>query len=378
VVQEALTALGYDTRGTDGVFGANTRRAIIGWQRKKGEEPTGYLTSSQYGKLLAEAEPKLAALESARQKPNQPSPMEHATAPQQYQAGEEFRDCSDCPEMVVVPAGSFMMGSSEAEREWAVSQGAVQEWVDREKPRHPVEIAQLFAVGKYEVTRGQFAAFVEATGRNTSKGCGEWEYSGEWKENASNSWRSPGFGQTDRDPVVCVGWDDAKAYVAWLSERTGHQYRLPSEAEWEFAARARTITMRPWGDDRDNKTGCAYANGLDLTVKEKFYKTDRTMDCHDGQLYTAPVGSYSANDFGLRDMIGNAAEWVEDCWHGSYEDGAPKDGSAWTSGDCDSRVARGGAWLSVPWLFRAACRFRLGTAVRDYGLGFRVARTFTP
>jgi formylglycine-generating enzyme required for sulfatase activity len=172
VVQEALTALGYDTRGTDGVFGANTRRAIIGWQRKKGEEPTGYLTSSQYGKLLAEAEPKLAALESARQKPNQPSPMEHATAPQQYQAGEEFRDCSDCPEMVVVPAGSFMMGSSEAEREWAVSQGAVQEWVDREKPRHPVEIAQLFAVGKYEVTRGQFAAFVEATGRNTSKGGG--------------------------------------------------------------------------------------------------------------------------------------------------------------------------------------------------------------
>ena len=175
-----------------------------------------------------------------------------------------------------------------------------------------MEIRQPFAVGKYEVTRGQFAAFVQATGHDTSKGC--WEWTGEWKQNASNSWRSPGFGQTDRDPVVCVSWEDAKTYVAWLSERTGHQYRLPSEAEWEFAARAKTTTMRPWGDDRDNKAGCAYANGADLTAKEKFSDW-RTMDCRDGQVYTAPVGSYSANGFGLHDMIGNAWEWVEDAWH---------------------------------------------------------------
>jgi formylglycine-generating enzyme required for sulfatase activity len=277
--------------------------------------------------------------------------------------------------MVVVPAGSFMMGSTEAEREWAVSQGAL-EWVDYEKPQHPVDIAQPFAVGKYEVTRGQFAAFVEATGRKTSDDC--LEYTGEWKEDGSTSWRSPGFRQTDRDPVVCVGWDDAEAYVAWLSERSGHQYRLPSEAEWEFAARAKTSTMRPWGDDRDNKAGCTYANGADLTAKEKFSKW-RTMDCHDGQVYTAPVGSYSANGFGLHDMIGNASEWVEDCWKESYEGGAPKNGSAWTSGDCGLRRVRGGSWGGGPELLRAACRFMEPAAgYRHNTVGFRVARTFTP
>lgn len=194
------------------------------------------------------------------------------------------------------------------------------------------------------MTRGQFAAFVRATGHDVSGGC--WEYTaGEWKENASNSWRAPGFEQSDRDPVVCVSWDDAKAYVAWLSETTRQRYCLPSEAEWEYAARATTPTMRPWGDDRDNKAGCDYANGADLTAKDKF-NLARTMDCRDGQVYTAVVGSYTANDFRLHDMIGNVLEWVEDCWNESYEAaGRPDDGSAWTSGDCNRRVLRGGSWV---------------------------------
>jgi formylglycine-generating enzyme required for sulfatase activity len=389
VVQEALAALGFDPRGTDGVFGANTRRAIIDWQREKGEELTGYLTSSQYGKLLAEAEPKLAALESARQKPNQPSPVQPATAPHQYQPGDEFRDrlkdgsdCPYCPDMVVVPAGSFMMGSSDPEREWAVKQGAKQVLVDREKPQHPVEIAQSFAVGKYEITRGQFAAFVEATGHDTGKGCWEWAGGlkvGGWKENASSSWRSPGFAQTDRDPVVCGSWEDAKAYIAWLSDRTGHQYRLLSEAEWEFAARANTTTMRPWGDDRDNKAGCAYANGADLTAKGKFGDW-RTMYCRDGQVYTAPVGSYSANGFGLRDMIGNAWEWVEDCYHdeGYAGEGRPNDGGAWTSSGCSYRMSRGGSWDVEPGGLRSASRYGVGPDRQFDDIGFRVAKTLTP
>lgn len=143
VVQEALTALDFDTRGVDGVFGANTRRAIISWQRNRGDEPTGYLTASQYGELLAEAEPKLAALESARRQPEPPSPVEPAVGIYHYKPGDEFQDCEQCPEMVVVPAGSFTMGSTEGERRWAVEQGAKQEWVDREKPQHRVDRAAV-------------------------------------------------------------------------------------------------------------------------------------------------------------------------------------------------------------------------------------------
>jgi formylglycine-generating enzyme required for sulfatase activity len=362
-VQRALTELGFDTRGIDGKFGENTRRAIAEWQRSRGGEPTRFLTAAQYASLLAEAERKVAVGVYDEDPP--------------YEPGDEFRDCDDCPLMVVVPAGSFTMGSTEAERKWAVEQGAKQEWVDQEKPQHRVTIEQPFAVGKYEVTRDQFAAFVQATGHDASGGC--WEYTADgWKENASLSWRSPGFEQTDRDPVVCVSWDDAKAYVAWLSETTtGRRYRLPSEAEWEYAARAKTATMRPWGDDRDNRAGCAYANGADLTAKDKLGWSP-TMDCRDGQVYTAPVGSYSANDFGLHDVIGNAWEWVEDCWNDSYEASErPDDGSAWTAGDCSRRVLRGGSWSVGPGFLRSADRFRLSSGGRLSDSGFRVARTLS-
>ena len=136
--------------------------------------------------------------------------------------------------------------------------------------------------------------------------------------------------------------------------------------------------MRPWGDDRENKAACAYANVADLTAKEKFSNW-RTMDCRDRHVYTAPVGSYLANDFGLHDVIGNVWEWVENCWNESYEaPGRPDDGGAWTSGDCGRRVVRGGSWGYDPRNLRSAFRGGSYTGGRDYGFGFRVARTLTP
>jgi formylglycine-generating enzyme required for sulfatase activity len=209
-----------------------------------------------------------------------------------------------------------------------------------------------------------------------SGGCWEWTGS-EWKINASRNWRTPVFDQTDSHPVVCVSWGDAKSYIEWLSEKTGRQYRLQSESEWEYAARAATSTMRPWGDDRDNKAGCAYANGADLTAKEKFSGW-RTMDCRDGQVYSASIGSYSANAFGLADMIGNVWEWVEDCWNDSYEgEERPDDGSAWTSEGCTGRVLRGGSWASGPENLRSAVRYWIASVNGGNIIGFRVARTLS-
>ena len=326
-------------------------------------------------KLEAQGEPKLAALPAARQKPEAANPVQPAVGIYQVKPGDEFRDCEDCPLMVVVPAGSFTMGSTEAERTWALGQqGVQQEWVDREMPQHPVEIERPLAVGKYEVTVGQFEAFVQATDHEMSDGCLVITVN-EVKENVPNAWRSPGFEQSANHPVVCVSWGDAKSYIEWLSEKTGHRYRLLSEAEWEYAARGETTTMRPWGDDSDNNAGRAYANGMDLAYTNES-GGDPKLDCSDGQVYTASVGSYSANAFGLHDVIGNVFEWVEDCWNESYEaPGRPNDGSVWTSGDCDLRVIRGGSWSNLPELLRSATRGSNITNSRFNQFGFRVART---
>ncbi len=213
------------------------------------------------------------------------------------QAGEVFRDCETCPEMVVIPAGSFMMGSPAGEKDRD----------DDEGPQHQVTLAEPFAVGKYEVTRGEYASFARATGRRHGNSC--WTYEGgEYKERADRSWRNPGFTQGENHPVVCVHWDDAGAYVNWISRETGKNYRLLSESEWEYAARGGTQTRYSWGDaigrNRANCAGCGSR--------------------WDGEK-TAPVGSFSANEFGLYDMHGNVREWTQDCWNDSYT-GAPKDG----------------------------------------------------
>ena len=257
---------------------------------------------------------------------------------------ETFRDCATCPEMVVVPAGSFTMGSpaDEPNRE------------DDEGPQHRVTISKPFAVGKYEVTRGQFAAFVDATGYDAGSRCYQWDGS-KWRE-GSNNWRNPGFTQTDTHPVVCVLWNDAKAYIDWLSKKTGQNYRLLSEAEWEYVVRAGTTTP--------------YHFGAIIFPSQANYGLNNSG--------TVEVGSYPANTFGLHDVHGNVWEWVEDCWHNNYN-GAPSDGSAWTINcDKDSRVLRGGSWDYYPRDLRSAVRVRISAGIRNNDDGFRIARTLTP
>jgi formylglycine-generating enzyme len=294
-----------------------------------------------------------------------------------------FRDCPDCPEMVVIPAGSFIMGAPEAEtnRERVPAEFARREW-----PQHRVTIGADFALGRYAVTRGEFAAFVKDTGYEAS-GC--WVYDGmRWHEEKEKSWRDPGFKQTDRHPVTCVSYEDAQAYLRWLNEKVrglgstvswgGGEvpYRLPSEAEWEYAARAGTVTARYWGDGRENS--CDYANAADLTGAEALnWDKSTTLGCHDGYVYTAPVGTFRPNRFGLYDILGNVWQWTADCWNGTY-DGAPNDGQPWTTGNCTLRALRGASWNYYPRILRAANRSRYTAVDRSYISGFRVARTISP
>jgi formylglycine-generating enzyme required for sulfatase activity len=272
-----------------------------------------------------------------------PPPVTAPRAPPASRVGARFQDCPDCPEMVVIPAGAFLMGSPDSEE---------GRW-DDEGPVHGVTIGRDFAVGRYEVTRGEFAAFARATGHEES-GCRIIE-DGEWVLDEARSWLSPGFDQTDREPAVCLNWDDAQDYVAWLRLITGKPYRLLSEAEWEYAARAGTTTARHWGEEiGDDQANCEGCGGLS-----------------DGR-ETTPVGSFAANGFGLYDMLGNVWEWVADCWHGDFAN-APGNGIVWAGGDCASRVLRGGSWSSSPRVLRAALRTEFGAENRDYSDGLRVA-----
>jgi formylglycine-generating enzyme required for sulfatase activity len=257
--------------------------------------------------------------------------------------------------MVVVPAGSFMMGSPAGE----------EGRFDNEGPQRKVTIARPFAVSKYEVTRGEFAKFVAATGHEISSGCHIWD-SDRWTLRPDRGWRFPGFTQNDRHPVVCVSWDDARAYASWLSARVGRPYRLLTEAEWEYAARAGSTTRYHFGDAATDF--CADAKISDPSAK---------AICGGALLHTAPVGAFSPNAFGLHDMHGNVQEWVHDCWNGDHQ-GAPTEGSARTSGDCSIQVLRGGSWLVDPRYRRSAARVMGHTTNpggRNVDIGFRLART---
>ncbi len=242
---------------------------------------------------------------------------------------DELASGGQGPEMVVIPAGRFRMGCVSG-----------RDCENEEMPVHEVRIAQPFALSKYEVTFAQWDACV------ADGGCGGYRPDDE------------GWGRGNR-PVIRVSWNHAMEYVQWLSGRTGKRYRLPTEAEWEYAARAGTTTKYSWGNDigrnRANCNGC----GSRWDVQQ-----------------TAPVGSFSANSFGLYDMHGNVREWVADCWN--YYAGAPSDGSAWTSGYCTDRVERDGSWFDGPGDLRSAFRFWDSTDLRSVFHGFRVARTLTP
>ena len=253
-----------------------------------------------------------------------------------WAAGDVLRDCARCPLMVEVPAGSFVMGSPDSE----------EGRHDHEGPVHEVTITRPFALGMYEVTFAEWDACASAGG------CGD-------RRPADEGW-----GRESR-PAVNLSWRDARDYVEWLSDETGEEYRLPTEAEWEYAARAGTETSYSWGDalgeNRANCDGCG-------------------SRWDDGR--TAPVGSFAANAWGLHDMHGNVWEWTEDCWNEAYSSGPnsrlPTDGSAWLSGDCDKRLLRGGSWYSFPNLLRSAARLNNSIGLRNNTTGFRVARTLVP
>ncbi len=286
---------------------------------------------------------------------------------------DSFRECDSCPEMVVVPAGSFNMGSPDNEKDRDKNDD------EDESPQHRVMIARPFAVGKFEVTLDQFAAFLKETGYDAESECVTFEQ-GKAAKRFDRSFRNLGYEQNSSHPAACVNWNDAKAYVSWLSSKTGKTYRLLTEAEWEYAARARTTTGSAprfhFGDDE--KAMCRYGNGADQTAKRTISHTANwtIFSCDDGYAYTAPVGSFTANAFGLYDMHGNVSEWTEDCYHDSYR-GAPTNGSAWTSEDCGYRVVRGGSWFSFPRELRSADRFWQVTSYRSDHFGFRVGRTLT-
>jgi formylglycine-generating enzyme required for sulfatase activity len=189
-----------------------------------------------------------------------------------------------------------------------------------------------------------------------------------------------GFAQAGAHPAVCLNWNDAKAYADWLAGKTGKTYRLVTEAEWEYAARARTEpgTYPRYSFGNDEEDLCRYGNGADQSTKSLPGTKDWTFaPCNDGYVYTSPVGSFAENGFGLYDMQGNAWQWTADCWHDSYA-GAPSAGTAWTAGDCGRRVARGGSWYNFPPGLRAAFRGWNPPDFRGIGLGFRLARTFNP
>ncbi len=280
--------------------------------------------------------------------------------------GNSWKDCSDCPEMVVLPPGSYRMGARPGEEE---AERLETSWRNRSTPLREVAIGQ-FAIARTEVTRAQFRRFADSTGR-ALVGCHGWANNRLETNNALN-WSEPGFRQDDSHPVVCVSWDDAQAYVAWLSERTGRKYRLPTESEWEYAARAGSETRRHWGDD--GNLSCKFANSADQTLKLEVPATSDwfAASCSDGFSFTAPAGRLSPNGFGLYDMLGNVFEWAQDCWKPDYTD-APRDSSAVATGDCSRRVARGGSWYNHPGWVRSAHRFSYAQAGRLAVIGFRVA-----
>ncbi|TXI22122.1 MAG: formylglycine-generating enzyme family protein [Nitrosomonas sp.] len=298
------------------------------------------------------------------------------------------------PTMVIIPPGHFQMGLDSD----ALDRFLIKGIIDGNR----VTIPKPFALSRCEVTVGQFRQFVQETRYQTTaetddKGCYGWDAAQKKVIQHPNfNWQNPGFSQTDHHPVVCISWEDTQHYLAWLSQRTGARYRLPSEAEWEYAARGRTNTTHFYQPDQQ----CAYANGAGQETKAIAGSGWVLAECTDPFVYTAPVASFMENPFGLFDMAGNAWEWTQDCWHDDYT-GAPTDGSAWLEknggdwvgknyvdadsvgieknygyGDCTRRVVRGGSWLYDPLYLRSANR---GGDIADVSgdiIGFRVARDF--
>ncbi|HEY2476316.1 MAG TPA: SUMF1/EgtB/PvdO family nonheme iron enzyme [Candidatus Cybelea sp.] len=280
-----------------------------------------------------------------------PEPPSYERAP-----GVVFDDCESCPEMVVIKAGKFTMGSTPAQKTWAVAHGASAEAVADEAPQHIVSI-HSFALGEYDITRAQYAAFVEETGYQAMGGCAR---NGSAAGVAPNlTWDNPGFTQTDSDPVVCVSWQDAQAFVRWTNQRVSGSagsgpYRLPTEAEWEYSARGGTTTRFWWGDDAT------------VAVARAWFEVNSG-----GR--TQPTASKSSNDFGLFEIVGNVWQWTQDCYEASYVV-APGNGSDVENSNACQRVDRGGSWFSPLWELRPTTRDHDAANFRASTNGFRLAR----
>ena len=279
-------------------------------------------------------------------------------------SAKSFRDCTQCPLMVSIPAGKFVMGAEGGE------EGRP------EGPPHPVAIRKAFAAGQFEVTQGQYAQFALVTRRGvTERGCSRW-YPAERtiKLDASLDWRNPGYGREPAldEPVVCISWKDASDYVGWLAKRTGKRYRLLSEAEWEYIAHAGASSLYAWGDNP--KDACQYGNVYDVTGYDASLLVP-IVDCADGYHGVAPVGKFKPNAFGLYDVIGNVWEWTADCVRLPYAADVPLDGTAYqVQGACELRAVRGGSWRTHMFRQRPTWRGKDPENRVSSIFGLRVAR----
>jgi formylglycine-generating enzyme required for sulfatase activity len=265
-----------------------------------------------------------------------------------------MRKCSHCPEMAVIPAGTFQMGKT-------INYG----YGDIDGPTHPVKIGHPFELAVQEVTLGEFRAFVKETGYVSKEKCNVYENGTNWFINPKRNWSDPGFAQQENHPVVCVSWRDAHAYIDWLNGKTGQQYRLPSEAEWEYAATAADI-----GNSRNGGTITH-----DIANIGKVECCGGEVGGKDTWIYTAPVGSFPADKFGVHDQRGNVWEWQEDCYNADYN-GAPVDGSARAS--CATKgfhVVRGGSYGDAAEFLSERFRLRGPEDQGYFTVGFRVARS---
>lgn len=304
-----------------------------------------------------------------------PGTASAADAAQGLKPGQTFKDCDECQTMVVLPAGSFKMGSTLEER---TREGVPATFADHEGPVRDITFARPFAIATTETTRGHFAQFVKETNRPIPTECAVYNPENDsWAgiEGSNFSWQNTGFAQTDDHPAACVSLVDGQDYAAWLSKKTGQSYRVPSEAEWEYAARAGTTTMRPWGDEV--RSVCGRARIMNSATFAAIGAPESWMDeliCASDQSWTAPVASYEPNAWGVYDMIGNLWEWVEDCAAPDHAT-LPADGSVQKGGDCNRRMTKGGAFHSRIWLARPATRGggQPGTG-RPVASGIRIVR----
>ncbi|MFL2770563.1 MAG: formylglycine-generating enzyme family protein [Rhodospirillaceae bacterium] len=277
-------------------------------------------------------------------------------------SGSVFRDCMDCPDMVVIPSGKFTMGENDGDPERT------------EGPERTVTITNAFALGRFEVTYDQFAKFVSATGQEPEVDeCSMWIMAD--LSTPHRTWRDPGYKRVvkGKEAVVCVSWRDAKAFVAWLSGKTNERYRLPTEAEWEYAAKGGTESLYFWGENPDD--ACDYGNVYDTAAAEKWPTENWDAPaCTDGFPDNAPVGQFKPNPFGLYDILGNVWEWTQDCSILPYPK-QPIDGSSVeVEGECEWRAIRGGSWITQAYRQRPTWRGRDPERRMGAYFGFRVAR----